>query len=248
MIEIQQMLNSQGIRTRALREEYLDHYCSLYERLIDEGCPYEQAIYIIHQEITDYDFQHANRQYFKLHYQKPLLMTSTFLIIMAALIYIPSNHEAKSIVADECIESNGYIAVLASNEDPPSINPVASENVKMYSGFGMRLHPVEKVKKFHAGIDIRASIGTPVIAPSDGIISKAGYHKKKGNWIEIKHDDIYYTRYYHLFKIDVTIDQKITKGSKIGEVGNSGQSFGPHLHYEVIKDGKNVNPEDYLNV
>ena len=112
----------------------------------------------------------------------------------------------------------------------------------------MRMHPVQKVKRFHGGIDIRAAVGTPIVAPSDGTVIKAGYHKKKGNWIEIQHDDIYFTRYYHLSKIDVAVDQKITKGSKIGEVGNSGQSFGPHLHYEVIKDGKNVDPKGYIKV
>jgi len=87
-----------------------------------------------------------------------------------------------------------------------------------------------------------------VVAPSDGVITKTGYHSKKGNYIEIKHDDIYSTRYYHLSKIDVKTNQQITRGSKIGEIGTSGASTAPHLHYEVVKDGRNVDPGDYLKV
>jgi len=247
MIEIQQMLRHAGIRTKALTEEYLDHYCSQYERMIDDGIPHERAIYTIHQEIAAFDFRAANRQYFQLHYQKPLLMTSTFLALLATLIFIPNN-EAALFTAEECIETTEPIGILVSIDEPPSINPVALDQIKIYSGFGMRMHPVQKVKRFHGGIDIRAAIGTPIVAPSDGTVINAGYHKKKGNWIEIQHDDIYFTRYYHLSKIDVAVDQKITKGSKIGEVGSSGLSLSPHLHYEVIKDGKKVDPKGYIKV
>ena len=245
MIEIQHMLQQGGIRTKALKEEYLDHYSSKYEQLIDDGIPHEQAIYIIHQEISLFDFRHANRQYFKLHYQKPLVMTSTILILLATLFFIP-NTESDIIAADDCLEAQEHAVVLASNEEPPSINPIALKQIKMAAGFGMFMHPINKARQFHKGIDIRASIGTPVVAPSDGKIIKAGYDDKKGNWIEIQHDDIYYTRYYHLSKIDVTVDQVITKGSKIGEVGTTGASTGPHLHYEVIKDGKHVDPGHYI--
>lgn len=247
MIEIAKLLKARGLRSKVLREEYLDHYSSQYEGLKRDGIPHDNAIEIIQDEITKMDIHKAHQAYFDLHFKKPILMTSTFLVLLSFLISIPNNSEAP-LAEHTCSEEMDFMAVNVSYDEPPSINPVKKHNLRVYSGFGMRLHPVLKTKKFHKGVDIIADIGTPIIAPSDGIVVEVGFDKKKGNYIEIKHDEIYSTRYFHLSKISVYTDQEIKIGSKIGEIGNTGASSSPHLHYEVIKAGKNVDPIDYLKV
>ncbi len=132
------------------------------------------------------------------------------------------------------------------HQDPPTIAPLEYAEVQITSNFGMRMHPITHVKKLHKGIDIKASHGTAVIAPSDGIIVAADYDESHGYYVEIKHDEIYSTRYHHLSKVSVTKDQKVVKEEKIGEIGSSGLSVAPHLHYEVIENGNNVDPLPFL--
>jgi murein DD-endopeptidase MepM/ murein hydrolase activator NlpD len=129
----------------------------------------------------------------------------------------------------------------------PSILPVADG--KLTSGFGNRIHPFHKGLYQHTGIDITATRGTPVMATADGIVTGlsrsdllAGY----GNLIEISHSQEMLTRYAHLETITVKRGQKIKKGQVIGTVGNSGGSIAPHVHYEVVLDGKEQNPMYYL--
>jgi len=111
------------------------------------------------------------------------------------------------------------------------------------------MHPIYKVEKMHTGTDFRAPMGTPVLATSDGEIIKAkkqstGY----GNLILIKHDTIYQSLYAQLSEINVKVGQLVKKGDVIGKVGSSGASTGPHLHYEVIENGKKVDPENFLSL
>lgn len=129
----------------------------------------------------------------------------------------------------------------------PSILPIAGG--KLISGFGKRIHPFHKGLYEHPGVDIAASRGTEIVATADGYISDltrsdllAGY----GNQIEITHNEDLVTRYAHLEEILVKRGQKIKKGQVIGTVGNSGGSIAPHLHYEVLKKGKEQNPVYYL--
>lgn len=132
----------------------------------------------------------------------------------------------------------------------PSIKPIEEDklkrNIRYLSGFGYRIHPVHKVKKFHKGIDFTAPKGTAIQATGNGIIRKIekrsnGY----GRSVTIDHGFGYTTLYAHMRDIDVKVGQKVTKGEKIGTVGNTGTSTAPHLHYEVRIDGKPVNPIDY---
>jgi len=116
----------------------------------------------------------------------------------------------------------------------------------MTSGFGYRVDPFTGRKKFHEGLDISAPIGTPVYAPADGIVTFVGMKNGYGLVIEIKHGDRYITRYAHLSKSFVRVGQKVQRGDMIARVGNSGRSTGPHLHYEVLKDGVPVNPRRFI--
>jgi murein DD-endopeptidase MepM/ murein hydrolase activator NlpD len=129
----------------------------------------------------------------------------------------------------------------------PAIQPVQNENLKrMASGFGYRTDPFTKVQKMHEGMDFSASIGTPIYATGDGVVEHAdntasGY----GNHVVIRHGYGYETLYGHLSKYNCRAGQQVKRGDVIGYVGSTGRSEGPHLHYEVHKDGVVVNPLNF---
>jgi len=119
---------------------------------------------------------------------------------------------------------------------------------KVSSYFGYRKDPFHKRKALHTGIDFGTETGTPVIATADGVIKSAGWHKGYGKFVVVHHKGGYKTLYGHLSKINVRKGQKVKSGELIGRVGSTGRSTGPHLHYEVYKDGKRINPKNYLTM
>lgn len=129
----------------------------------------------------------------------------------------------------------------------PAIQPVKNEELKqMASGFGYRSDPFTKIRKFHKGMDFSAKSGTPIYATGDGIVKKADATVSGfGNHIEINHGYGYLTLYAHLSKYKVRAGQKVKRGDIIGYVGSTGRSEAPHLHYEVHKNGKVVNPLNF---
>ncbi|MDO4180759.1 MAG: M23 family metallopeptidase [Bacteroidales bacterium] len=151
------------------------------------------------------------------------------------------------------IQSKSFDEVvdLCKNHDEmlnciPAIMPVSNKNLKQTaSGYGTRIDPIYKTVKFHAGMDFSANIGTPVYATGNGTIVKAGWESGYGNLIKVDHGFGYVTWYAHLNKCKVRVGQKVLRGEVIGEVGNTGKSTGPHLHYEVHVKGKVVNPVNY---
>ncbi|MGL5984627.1 MAG: peptidoglycan DD-metalloendopeptidase family protein [Cetobacterium sp.] len=118
--------------------------------------------------------------------------------------------------------------------------------MSLTSSFGSRKHPVLKKVLNHAGIDLRAKTGTKVVSTKNGVVSFAGRASGYGKLIIIKHPDGYETRYAHLSKIDVTKGQKVMKDEYIALSGATGRVSGPHLHFEIRKNGKIVNPGAYL--
>ena len=118
------------------------------------------------------------------------------------------------------------------------------DGARISSGFGRRRHPILKYSKMHKGVDFAAPPGTPIKAAGDGVISKAGWNGGYGRYIRIKHDKIYQTAYAHLRRIAKGIKpgKRVKQGQVIGYVGSSGRSTGPHLHYEILKNAKQVNP------
>ncbi len=128
----------------------------------------------------------------------------------------------------------------------PAIQPVFNKNLKrMASGYGMRIDPVYKTLKFHAGMDFSAPIGTKIFATGNGTITYAGWKQGYGNCVIISHGFGYETLFGHMNKFNVNRGQKVKRGDIIGFVGNTGKSTGPHLHYEVHVKGKPVNPSNY---
>ncbi len=138
-------------------------------------------------------------------------------------------------------EKNSLLAAI------PAIQPVKNENLKrMASGFGYRTDPFTKVRKMHEGMDFTANTGTPIFATGDGVIQRAdntasGY----GNHVVISHGFGYETLYGHLSKYNCRAGQRVKRGDVIGYVGSTGRSEGPHLHYEVHKNGEVVNPLNF---
>lgn len=129
----------------------------------------------------------------------------------------------------------------------PAIQPVANRNLrKMASGFGYRLHPIYKTYKMHEGIDFTAPTGTPIYATGNGRVITAGPDRGYGNCVVISHGFGYQTLYGHMYRIKTRVGQQVKRGELIGYVGNTGLSSGSHLHYEVIRNGKKINPINYF--
>ena len=116
---------------------------------------------------------------------------------------------------------------------------------RLSSPFGMRKHPIDGFNKMHRGTDFAAPMGTPIMASGDGIIKKAGWCGGGGNCVKIKHNSTYQTVYAHMSKFARGIKPgvRVKQGQTIGYVGSTGKSTGPHLHYEVIINGKKVNSQ-----
>ena len=149
---------------------------------------------------------------------------------------------------------------ITDNQEVQGIQNIQNENInnknfgkilwpvksgKITSKFGNRNHPVLKSVKFHRGVDIAVSLGTPVYAGIKGIVTFAGKRGNYGNLIEIEGSDGIKVRYAHLSKIDVVTGQRVSDGEKVAETGNTGMSTGPHLHYEIIVDESPVNPLNF---
>lgn len=150
------------------------------------------------------------------------------------------------------LDSLYKVAVLKEEKlaSIPSIKPIKETDLKrsiqLLSGFGMRVHPIHKVKRLHKGIDFTAPQGTHIQATGNGKVTgvnKAG--RGYGNNVTIDHGYGYVTLYAHMYSIDVKEGQQVKKGQKIGVVGSTGSSTAPHLHYEVRYKGQAVNPIDY---
>lgn len=119
---------------------------------------------------------------------------------------------------------------------------------KINSSFGYRKDPFKSRSGFHSGLDIDANYGQHVVATADGVVTKASWHTNYGKTVIVKHKDNYETLYGHLSKLKVKEGQEVKVGDVIGKAGSTGRSTGTHLHYEVIKDGKRVNPKNFLSL
>ena len=153
----------------------------------------------------------------------------------------------------EIISEKGYVF-------PPMTNPLGDYSfAQTGASVGSRINPFYKVQMTHNGLDMIAPSGEPVYAAADGVV-KDVIHSRKGlgNVVEIDHGNGYVTRYAHLADIEVRKGRKLKRGARIGYVGVSGNSFAPHLHYEVMKDTlvldpvnhmfASVTPEEYVNM
>ncbi|MCL1942889.1 MAG: M23 family metallopeptidase [Candidatus Azobacteroides sp.] len=169
---------------------------------------------------------------------KLVVSTSQKMDILSKQLYIQS----KSL--DE------IVTLMSKNEERlqciPAIQPVSNKDLKRTaSGYGMRIDPVYKTPKFHAGMDFAAPIGTDIYATGNGRVSYSGWKQGYGNTVMIDHGYGYETLYGHMSEILVPEGKEIKRGEIIGLVGSTGKSVGPHLHYEVRYKGTPENPQNY---
>ena len=148
------------------------------------------------------------------------------------------------------------LQILAKNKERmsfaiPAIWPIDRTQLDWFYSFGMRArHPIYKTRKMHKGVDLSCKRGVPVYATGDAIVQMTDEGRRRrgyGRQILLNHEFGYQTRYAHLHKIYVKEGERVTRGQLIGEVGSTGGSTGPHLHYEVIYMGRHVNPVNYFN-
>ena len=168
-------------------------------------------------------------------------------------ILIETTHKADDISKQLYIQSKSYddlMLLVKSNEEKlqhiPAIQPILNKDLtRVASGFGYRIDPVYRTRKFHQGMDFTAPTGTDIYATGNGVVEFVGWKQGYGNTVIIDHGFEYKTLYAHMHKIKVKKGQKLTRAEIIGTVGNTGKSTGPHLHYEVEYKGKNVDPLNY---
>jgi murein DD-endopeptidase MepM/ murein hydrolase activator NlpD len=114
---------------------------------------------------------------------------------------------------------------------------------RITSGYGMRKHPIMGFSKMHRGVDFGAAIGTPILAAGDGVVSFRGWKSGYGNYVQIRHNNTYSTAYGHISRFgNIRVGGRVKQGQVIAFVGSTGMSTGPHLHYEVMQNGRQVNP------
>ncbi len=173
-------------------------------------------------------------------FSNTVIETARKLDIISKQIYIQS----KSY--DEVIE-------LAKKKEEmlaciPAIQPLSNKDLsKTASGWGMRIHPIYKIPMFHHGFDFTAPIGTKVYATGDGVVETVEFNQGGyGKEVLVNHGFGYATRYAHLSAFNARIGQKVKRGDLIGFVGSTGRSTAPHLHYEILVNGTDVNPSLYF--
>jgi murein DD-endopeptidase MepM/ murein hydrolase activator NlpD len=223
IIMINQKLKQNRLEHYPLYEEMLDHICCLVETNMDNGYSYEQAVQSAFEKLGPQDVSRYQKETNRLLNRNQIIMKR---ITIAA-----------SVLAGICF----MISTLMFAQSIPTMMPLSEYEIT--SAFGKRVDPFSKETKQHWGIDLKAPTGTPVLATADGTVIRVenqpdGY----GKFVVIEHANNYQTRYAQLSEHKVSVGSKVAKGNVIGLVGSSGRSTAPHLHYEVMLNGKRIDP------
>ena len=220
---------------------------SLYDAGSDAGVPQPIMAEMIRAMSYDIDFQRDIQpgDSFELLYEqyrdrdgRPV---KTGVILYAELTLGGDPHDFYSFTAADG-RSDFYTASGDSVRKALLRTPV--DGFRITSGFGMRKHPILGYSKFHKGIDFAAPTGAPIYAAGDGVVEEAGRKSSYGNYVRIRHNGTYGTAYAHLsrFATGMKVGRRVRQGEIIGYVGSTGRSTGPHLHYEVLVSGNQINP------
>lgn len=218
---------------------------SLYGSAAKMGIPQSvvaQAIKIYSQNI---DFQRDIRQGDKLEVMYDSYETEDGYVAKTGdVIYAKLTLNGREIPLYRYKDSSGRLDYYSpeGRSIRRTLMKTPIDGARMSSGYGMRRHPVLGYTKMHKGVDFAAPIGTPIFASGDGVIEKAGRFSSYGNYIRIRHNGQLSTAYAHLSRIKVSPGARVRQGDVIGLVGNTGRSTGPHLHYEILVNGRHVNP------
>lgn len=150
------------------------------------------------------------------------------------------DRENQLVVLEELLMNRNLL-----KEVSPSGRPITKGWLSSY--YGMRNHPISGKKEMHKGIDFASKMGGQVITVAKGVVTFAGTRYGYGKVIDVNHGNGYTTRYGHNSKLLVSVGDTVEKGFQIAEIGSSGRSTGPHVHFEVLKNGRQVNPMKFIN-
>ena len=220
---------------------------SLYEDGIKEGIPLSILINIIRLYSFDIDFQRDIKKYTKLEVSYETFFNSkrnnTSYGNIKYVNLIINNKDLEYFFFQTNEGFNDYFDREGKNVKK-SLLKTPIDGARLSSSFGMRKHPILGYNKLHKGLDFAAKKGTPVFAGGNGIIEYAGKNAGYGKYILIRHNNEYKTAYAHLsaYKNGIAKGKRVNQGDIIGYVGSTGNSTGPHLHYEIIFQGKQINP------
>jgi murein DD-endopeptidase MepM/ murein hydrolase activator NlpD len=210
-------------------------------RLVLESAPTDDKIW------KNSKFDKSQYDYLKFNQDRELVASSAERISKLQKMMFQQNQSYDELIA--LVKDKER--VLSS---VPSIIPVKRSslrgrgNLSVLSGFGMRVHPVYKIARMHAGIDLTAPTGTPIVASASGVVVRVqqGYSGGYGNNVVIDHGNGYQTLYAHMHTISCRVGNRVKRGQELGTVGSTGLSTGPHLHYEVNKGGVRLDPKQFL--
>ncbi len=202
---------------------------------------------VYYEEVYDADVQYVDNDEWYTTDMKTLQdPVSGFRKVVADITYRNAEEAGRTLVYEDIVMAAVPKIVERGTKTPPVyLKPISGG--RMSSGFGRRGAPVKGASTYHKGVDWATPIGTAVAASSGGTVSKAGWGSGYGYVIYINHPDGRQTRYGHLSKILVKAGQTVKQGEKIALSGNTGRSSGPHIHFEILVNGTQVNPLNYLN-
>ncbi|MGB0429411.1 MAG: M23 family metallopeptidase, partial [Bacteroidia bacterium] len=174
-----------------------------------------------------------------------LIKYSFLLIVIAFSAFAFSNSKVVNSSSKNLAAQIANLPEPTADPNRPSILPIKNY-IRIASPFGYRFHPITKDSKLHKGVDFKAPKGTPVYATANGIVSEADTVRGYGIHIVIRNSKVYETHFAHLSQMLVKEGEKVEKGQLIAKVGSTGLSSAPHLHYEVLENGKHVNPAFFM--
>ena len=221
---------------------------SLYLSAIKSGMPENTLLEMINLLGFSVDFQREIRvgDTFEIMFNKEIDVLKNSLIQTKPIDFVSINLSGTKLSFYKYHDEYGLPQYYDENgkSSKRTIMKTPINGAKLTSRYGKRKHPVLGYTKLHRGIDFAAPAGTPIFAAGDGIIEKAGWNGSYGRYIRIRHTGTYKTAYAHLSGIHkrIKIGSRISQGKIIGYVGSSGRSTGAHLHYEVLRNDKQVNP------
>ena len=233
------------ISNQSSNEYYISN--SLYMDGLENGIPQDILIKLIRLFSFDLDFQRdiKNNTLISISYDYNLIKENNK-IEYKDIVYALISIEGKDLEYFKFITDDGFVDYFnrEGKNVKKSILKTPLDGARISSNFGMRKHPISGFNKMHKGVDFAAPTGTPIYAGGNGVIEFLGTNGGYGKYIRIRHNNGYKTAYAHLSKYKKGISKsiRVNQGDVIGYVGNTGNSTGPHLHYEIMYNGKHVNP------
>ena len=221
---------------------------SLYASAIKSGMPENTLLDMISLLGFSIDFQREIRQgdSFQVLYTKEIDILKNKIIKTKPITYVSITLSGKKLTYYNYKDRYGLPQYYDENgkSSKRTIMKTPINGARLSSRYGTRKHPILGYTKMHRGLDFAAPSGTPVFVAGDGVVEKAGWNGSYGKYIKIRHTSTYKTAYAHLssFHKNIRVGKRVLQGKTIGYVGTTGRSTGPHLHYEVIQNNRQVNP------